>query len=402
MAKENIENPLGWVKDRILTEEIVRCLDSSEGPDYIYTISVQGHGDYPDEPVMDDPEITVSGSPTEEQNWKWEYYVNQIREMDDFIKELTDTLADYPEDVVLVLYGDHLPTMDLTVEDLENKYLFQTEYVIWDNMNLLKKDDNLASYQIAAEVMDRVGIHDGNIFRYHQARRSTKNYQVDLQTLQYDLLYGKQYAYGGKSPFKRAKMRMGLYDVTLESLRVIPETNYTYYIRGTNFTPSSEIQLNGEWIDTVYVDPTTLIISGTELHDFDRITVAQRSNSSTRKALSKSYDRAFYALVRDNPWKLTEERIKADLEAARKEEEERKASEKERLNSEEAEKEADTSSVLKQDVLQESKPSGKKDTESEEEEEDKPETSGSKSAADSKKEESGDQDEHRRISGIPR
>ncbi len=68
--------------------------------------------------------------------------------MDNFVKDLVDTLADYPEDVVLVMYGDHLPTMGLTVEDLKNKYLFQTEYVIWDNMGLQKKNENLASYQI--------------------------------------------------------------------------------------------------------------------------------------------------------------------------------------------------------------------------------------------------------------
>ena len=128
--------------------------------------------------------------------------------MDNFVKELTDKLADYPEDVVLVMYGDHLPTMGLTVEDLDNKYLFQTEYVMWDNFGLQKKEENLAAYQMAAEVMDRVGIHEGTIFRYHQARRNTKNYQVDLETLQYDLLYGERYSYGGESPYLRTRMRM--------------------------------------------------------------------------------------------------------------------------------------------------------------------------------------------------
>ena len=102
--------------------------------------------------------------------------------MDNFVKELTDKLADYPEDVVLVMYGDHLPTMGLTVEDLKNKYLFQTEYVMWDNFGLKKKNENLAAYQMAAEVMDRVGIHEGTVFHYHQARRNTRNYQVDLET----------------------------------------------------------------------------------------------------------------------------------------------------------------------------------------------------------------------------
>ena len=163
MADENLQNPLGWVKDSVLTDEIIKCLDSTDSPDYVYTISVQGHGDYPSEPILDNPSITVSGSPTDELNCKWEYYVNQIHEMDQFVKELTDALADYPEDVILVMYGDHLPTMGLTVEDLKNKYLFQTEYVIWDNMGLTKKDENLASYQIAAEVLDRVGIHEGTI-----------------------------------------------------------------------------------------------------------------------------------------------------------------------------------------------------------------------------------------------
>lgn len=307
MPREDEQNALGWVKDEILTEEIIKTLDSTEEKDYIYTISVQGHGDYPEEPILEDPQITVSGSATDEQNYKWEYYVNEIREMDDFIKELVEALSDYPEDVVLVLYGDHLPTMDLTVEDLENRYLFQTQYVIWDNFGLEKKDENLAAYQIAAEVMDRVGIHEGTIFRYHQARRNTKNYQVDLETLQYDILYGERYVYDGKNPFKRTKMRLGLYDVTLDAMEEISEVNHSYYIYGTNFTPSSEVQLNGEWYETIYINTITLMITGTELGPFDRIAVVQRSNSSTRKALSKSYDRAFYALVKENPWNFSRE-----------------------------------------------------------------------------------------------
>lgn len=139
MPQEDQKNSLGWVKDSVLTDEILKCLDSTEEPDYVYTISVQGHGAYPEEPVLEDPEIMVSGSPTREKDYQWEYYVNEIYEMDQFVKELTERLADYPEDVVLVMYGDHLPTMGLTVEDLENKYLFQTQYVIWDNFGLRKR-----------------------------------------------------------------------------------------------------------------------------------------------------------------------------------------------------------------------------------------------------------------------
>lgn len=296
MPREDEQNPLGWVKDKVLTEEILKAMKSTEEPDYIYTISVQGHGDYPDEPILEDPQITVSGCDTEEENCKWEYYVNQINEMDQFIQELTEALSECGEEVVLVMYGDHLPTMGLEVEDLKNRYLFQTNYVIWDNMGLKKKDENLSSYQMAAEVMDRLGIHEGTIFKYHQARKNTKNYQVDLEMLQYDLLYGEQYAYQGKDPFKRTKMRMGIYDATLDSVVSAPGLEDSYYIKGTNFTPSSQLQINGEWYDTTYVNPSTLLISGYTFEKMDKICVVQRSNSSTRKALTKTYDRLYYAV----------------------------------------------------------------------------------------------------------
>ena len=118
--------PMGWVKDHILTDEIFKTMESTEGPDYVYTISVQGHGDYPTEPVLSDPEIKVTGAESEEKNNAWEYYVNQLHEMDQFVKELTDRLSELDERVVLVMYGDHLPTMDLKVEDMKNRYLFQT------------------------------------------------------------------------------------------------------------------------------------------------------------------------------------------------------------------------------------------------------------------------------------
>lgn len=296
MPEENDQNPLGWVRDRVLTDEILKAMDSTEESDYVYTISVQGHGDYPEEPVLEDPEITVSGSETEAQNNKWEYYVNEINEMDQFVEELIEKLSQRDEKTVLVMYGDHLPTMGLEVEDMENRYLFQTQYVMWDNMGLKKKDVNLTAYQIAAEVMDRLDIHEGNIFRYHQARRNTRDYQVDLEMLQYDILYGEQYVYDGESPFLRTAMGLGIYESTLDAIVPASALEESYYVKGTNFTPSSEVMINEEYYETTYVNTTTLLVSGYTFQDFDKIAVICRSNSSTRKALTQTNDRLYYAL----------------------------------------------------------------------------------------------------------
>ena len=86
------KTPKNWAKDYVLTESITDALDSTEGRDMIYTISVQGHGKYPSEKVIENPEIEVKKAPTEELKWKYEYYVNQVYDMDKFIGELTETL----------------------------------------------------------------------------------------------------------------------------------------------------------------------------------------------------------------------------------------------------------------------------------------------------------------------
>ena len=286
MSEQDDTNPNDWIRDRNLTKYILQAMESTEGPDYVYTISVQGHGDYPEEPVLEDPKITVSGSSTEAQDNKWEYYCNQIYEMEQFIGELVNALSQLDEDVVLVMYGDHLPTMDLTVTDMKNRYLFQTQYVIWDNMGLKKQDKNLAAYQMAAEVMDRVGIHEGNVFRFHQARKNTQNYQVDLEMLQYDILYGEQYVYGGKSPYEKTAMRLGVVDTQFDSIEKISEGRY--YIRGANFTQSSYLEVNGELVEATFIDENTLLVLTDLLQDGDEVDIATRSNSSTHRVLTRT------------------------------------------------------------------------------------------------------------------
>ena len=286
MSEQDDTNPNDWIRDRNLTKYILQAMESTEGPDYVYTISVQGHGDYPEEPVLEDPKITVSGSSTEAQDNKWEYYCNQIYEMDQFIGELVNALSQLDEDVVLVMYGDHLPTMDLTVTDMKNRYLFQTQDVIWDNMRLKKQDKNLAAYQMAAEVMDRVGIHEGNVFRFHQARKNTQNYQVDLEMLQYDILYGEQYVYGGKSPYEKTAMRLGVVDTQFDSIEKISEGRY--YIRGANFTQSSYLEINGELVEATFIDENTLLVLTDLLQDGDEVDIATRSNSSTHRVLTRT------------------------------------------------------------------------------------------------------------------
>ena len=160
--------PNGWAKDSILTDKIMKALDSTEGQDFVQTITVQGHGAYTG--VMEyNHEINVSGINEEEQS-AYEYYVNQMHEMDDFIGELIETLSNYDEDVVLVMYGDHLPSLGLKADDMESNSEFNTEYVIWDNIGLEKEVQDVNSFQLGATVLNKLGIHNGTLTKFHQKK----------------------------------------------------------------------------------------------------------------------------------------------------------------------------------------------------------------------------------------
>lgn len=72
-----------------------------------------------------------------------------IHEVDDFIGDLISSLNRRGEDTIVVMFGDHLPTMGLTNEDMKSGDIFKTKYITWNNMgHLAKEDADIAAYQL--------------------------------------------------------------------------------------------------------------------------------------------------------------------------------------------------------------------------------------------------------------
>lgn len=271
--------PNGWAKDEVLVDNIMEAMDTTEQQDFVFTVSVQGHGDYPEEQLIENPKIKVEGIDDEAKKNKWEYYVNMVYEMDQFAGDLVKAVEDRGEPAVVVFYGDHLPTMGLTAEDLKSRYLYNTNYVIWDNIGLEQQDRNIPAYQLMADVMNRLDIHSGTLFNYHQQRQNSKNYLSDLELLQYDILYGKQYVYKGNPPITEGHMEMGVKDVTLTNIVPYLEKGYSLY--GENFTKSSKVYVNGEKQKSTFLNNTRIVLPSTELSEGDVITVSQVGSSNT-------------------------------------------------------------------------------------------------------------------------
>ena len=277
----------GWAKDEILTHHIMEAMDTTKQEDFVFTVSVQGHGNYPETQVIENPKIKVEGIEDEALKNKWEYYVNQVYEMDQFVGDLIKAVEERNEPSVVVFYGDHLPTMGLKAEDLKSRYLYNTNYVIWDNIGLQKHDKNIPAYQLMSEVLNRLDIHSGTVFNYHQQRKGTKNYLSDLELLQYDILYGKQYVYNGKAPITEGHMVMGIRNVSLSS--IVPQLNSRYSLYGENFTKYSRVYVNGEKQKSSFLNNTRINLSETELKDGDVIQVGQVGSSDTIFRMSDKY-----------------------------------------------------------------------------------------------------------------
>ena len=277
----------GWAKDEILTQHIMEAMDTTKQEDFVFTVSVQGHGNYPETQVIENPKIKVEGIEDEALKNKWEYYVNQVYEMDQFVGDLIKAVEERNEPSVVVFYGDHLPTMGLKAEDLKSRYLYNTNYVIWDNIGLQKHDKNIPAYQLMSEVLNRLDIHSGTVFNYHQQRKGTKNYLSDLELLQYDILYGKQYVYNGKAPITEGHMVMGIRNVSLSS--IVPQLNSGYSLYGENFTKYSRVYVNGEKQKSSFLNNTRINLSETELKDGDVIQIGQVGSSDTIFRMSDKY-----------------------------------------------------------------------------------------------------------------
>lgn len=245
-------NPNGWAKDDVMVDEILKTLDDNKNKsEFTFGITVQSHGKYNGVKTDSKDPVKVYNAPTGKEE-SYEYYVNEIDEVDQMIGKLVYALGKREKPTVLVLYGDHLPSLDLSNEDLEDGSLYETQYIIWNNYGLKEKDQDLKAYELYPEVLDRIGIHTGVITQFHQqADRSSDTYQTDLKALEYDLLYGENYIYDGEVPFTASNLQMGTNPLKIAD---VYQKDGEYIVRGDNFTPYCRVYFDGKELESQWID----------------------------------------------------------------------------------------------------------------------------------------------------
>lgn len=279
-------NALEWAKDACLTEQIKETLLSSEERDFIFTVSVQAHGKYPEEMLGDGSDYyfgldDIGGLETERLKNMYLYYINQIRGTDAFIGELLDFLKNFSEDTVVVFYGDHLPYLELEADQIANGDLYQTEYIVWSNYGLedsASEAKDIEAYQLSSYVFGLLGLDGGIMSDIHTWLNGEEDYKDILESVEYDLLFGEKYAYGDVR-YEPTDIVYGIRDTLITSVdRIEGADKSVFSVKGENFNKFSQVYINGESKgETEYISENELKVY-VDISDGDRITVVQVSD----------------------------------------------------------------------------------------------------------------------------
>lgn len=284
--------PRGWAKDNVLDDIMIERMKQTEGRDYITTITVQAHGRYPKKYTETLTDLTCYFEGKYEGDLEkqaaWQYYINMCRETDDMIADLIAQIEEMDEPTVVFMYGDHLPSLNLEEEDLEGIDLFQTEWVMWDNIGLEADKRDMAAYQASTYIFNRLRLKGGLMQSFHNKYMNSKDqeYYLDkMELLEYDTLYGSNYAFDGNNPFPSVDMKMGIRDIVVERYEVWKNEIRVY---GEGFNDFSEVYVDGKSVDTKWMNYRTLLVPLDALEGGRELYVAQAGDDHVVLSMSNA------------------------------------------------------------------------------------------------------------------
>lgn len=249
--------PVGWAKDSVLIDEICNIITSTDNPDLVFGISVQGHGNYPNDEV-DDKEIYITNKYTKSNKNSLEYFINQIYEMDQFVGNLIEAVNNLNEPTVIAFYGDHFPAVGIENHEVSIKTLKSTPYVIWDNMNLPKTDKDIEAYDLTSLILDKLSLTSTTLSMLHNSNLDDETRHKYLNQLEYDIIYGKNYTSDYEELTPSDDYKIGFKDISIDSIEAYDENSII--IKGQNFNNYSNVYVDDKYVEKTLIDSNTLAI----------------------------------------------------------------------------------------------------------------------------------------------
>lgn len=280
---------VGWAQDGVMTDEIMKALKASDERDFIMAITVESHGKYDENYVYHAGDPEIISLPEQINAGRFASYLHLIHETDAFVGKLIDKLERFDEPTVCVIYGDHLPSLDLTADVLTTNNLYASRYIIWNNYGAEFDAPDLQAYRVSANLLKQLGIPGGLITKYHQSADiadTDQAYLDNLEVLEYDVLYGDKSAYEGESPYPVIDMTMGCEPIEISS---VSRRYGRVLVNGANFTECSVIELDGEGYPTAFINSAQIVAIVPRTTEAHQVCVVQKSADGVEMSRTQPY-----------------------------------------------------------------------------------------------------------------
>lgn len=248
-----------WYKDNILINEIITKIKNTPEKDFIFGVTVESHGPY--NTLINGDIVVESNSLSEKDLIELQNYANIIKHVDDFIINLINELNNTNEEYILILYGDHLPSLgenQSTFSSLTKEDLFKTPYLIIESNNKkmisIDKNTEIHAYEFLYEIFSDLNINSTIYHRFREIFKEDPKYNDYEKQLILDIK--KQNIYdNSKFPYEISPIKIGNNTQIIEDINI---NNDGVFIIGNGFTENSKILVNGKKIDTQYISTNCL------------------------------------------------------------------------------------------------------------------------------------------------
>ena len=185
------ENFRRYVSDKSVFNQIKDVLQKNENPSYIFATTMQNHQPYYGETAEGEDQLS--------------YYLEGVKRTSYELREFTNWLKEFNEDVLLVFVGDHFPFF--TPDDNAN-LIYNQKYILWNNYDssILNRDINtISAFYIPYIVTDLINSKNTDFIKtmknimneyplYSPSIQSSDSRNEILDLITYDKVIGENYS----------------------------------------------------------------------------------------------------------------------------------------------------------------------------------------------------------------
>jgi phosphoglycerol transferase MdoB-like AlkP superfamily enzyme len=273
--KPDYEGP--YIADREVARQIIETSSASSGPDLIFANTMQNHFHYYPGKFKENT-IEVTGV-TGETKGLLETYAQGLVGVDEMLKQMVTHYENSGEPTILLFFGDHLPSLGENYSAYkESGYLkendpdfiekmYRVPVLVWDNYLNKGKSKLDMSPSFVTPYLLKLAQRPGTYYTDYLTQLSERmpvippenmfaqmNIDKDAlktyERLQYDIIFGKQYAYNQaelQNKIIDKNFTMGTGPIIIDG--VLPEQSgdeKVLKISGSDLPFNSIVQVNGE------------------------------------------------------------------------------------------------------------------------------------------------------------